>query len=68
MKISIVIPCFNDADTIEILVLAVLPAPLTNRRIIIIDDCSTDGTKKILYKKISPLVDQIIYHERNQGK
>ena len=68
MKISIVIPCFNEANTIEYLVQAVLSAPLTNREIIIVDDCSTDSTKEILRTKIDGLVDKIIYHESNQGK
>ena len=68
MKISIVIPCYNEAETIEAIVQAVLAAPLPNLEIIIVDDCSTDGTKELLYKKISHLVDQIIYHTKNQGK
>ena len=64
MKISIVIPCYNEAETIETIVQTVLAAPLSNMEIIIVDDCSTDGTKELLYKKISPLVDQIIYHKK----
>ena len=68
MKISIVIPCFNEVDTIETIVKAVLSAPLNNLEVIIVDDNSTDGTKEILNKKISPLVERIIYHEINQGK
>ena len=68
MKISIVIPCYNEAETIEKIVQAVLAAPLSNREIIIVDDCSTDGTKDLLNKKINHLVDQIIYHKSNQGK
>ena len=68
MKISIVIPCYNEAETIETLVKSVLSSPLSNREVIIVDDNSTDGTKEILYKKISPLVERIIYHEINQGK
>ena len=68
MKISIVIPCFNEANTIEYLVQAVLSAPLTDREIIIVDDYSTDGTREILRTKIDGIVDKIIYHESNQGK
>ena len=68
MKISIVIPCYNEVETIEKIVQAVLAIPLPNLEIIIVDDCSTDGTKELLYKKISILVDQIIYHKSNQGK
>ena len=68
MKVSIVIPCFNEAETIEKIVQAVLSVPLTNREIIIVDDSSTDGTKEILSTKIKDLVDKIILHESNQGK
>ena len=68
MKVSIVIPCFNEANTIEYLVQAVLSAPLTNREIIIVDDYSTDSTREILRTKIDGLVDKIVYHESNQGK
>ena len=68
MKVSIVIPCFNEVDTIETIVKAVLSAPLNNREVVIVDDNSTDGTKEILNKKIRPLVERIIFHEINQGK
>lgn len=68
MKVSIVIPCYNESDTIEILVQAVRSSTLQNIEILIIDDCSTDGTEEILRTRISPHVDKIIYHERNQGK
>ena len=68
MKVYIVIHCFNEANTIEYLVQAVLSAPLTNREIIIVDDYSTDSTREILRTKIDGLVDKIIYHESNQGK
>ena len=68
MKVSIVIPCFNEANTIEYLVQAVLSAPLSNREIIIVDDYSTNTTREILRTKIDGLVDKIIYHENNQGK
>ena len=68
MKISIVIPCYNEANTIETIIKAVLSAPLNNLEVIIVDDNSTDGTKEILNNKISPLVERIIYHDINQGK
>lgn len=38
------------------------------KEIIIVDDCSTDGTREILKNEITPLVQKIIYHEVNQGK
>ena len=40
MKVSIVIPCYNEKDTIEKIVEAVRNAPLKSREIIVVDDCS----------------------------
>ena len=68
MKASIIIPCFNERNTIHDIVNAVNHAPLSDKEIIIVDDCSTDGTREILQKEIAPLVAGIIYHEVNQGK
>ena len=53
MKVSIVIPCFNEAETIEILVHAVLSAPINNREVIIVDDGSSDNTVEILQKYLN---------------
>lgn len=66
--LSIVIPCYNEKDNIETIVDRVLKAPVANKEIIVVDDCSKDGTREILESKIKPLVSQIIYHEVNQGK
>ncbi len=68
MKVSVVIPCFNEHDTIEQIVNAVRMAPLSEREIIVVDDGSTDGTTAVLKEKIAPLVDRIIYHPHNRGK
>ena len=68
MKVSIVIPCYNERDTIEKIVEAVRAAPLQSREIIVVDDCSQDGTQTLLREKVSQVVDCIIYHPVNQGK
>lgn len=68
MKLSIVIPCYNEAKTIKSLVERVRAAAVENKEIIIVDDYSRDGTRDVLRTEIAPLVDQIIYHETNQGK
>lgn len=68
MKLSIIMPCYNEVNTIETIVEAVKNSPYQNKEIIIVDDCSTDGTREKLRNKIEPLVDKIIYHDNNQGK
>ena len=68
MKLSIVIPCFNEVGTIRAIVERVRAAPVQNKEIIIVDDCSIDGTRDTLRIEIAPLVDRIIYHDVNQGK
>ncbi len=68
MKLSVVIPCYNEAKTIRTIVERVRSAPVAAKEIIIVDDCSSDGTRDLLRTQIAPLVDRIIYHEVNQGK
>lgn len=68
MKLSIIMPCYNEINTIETIVEAVKNVPYQNKEIIIVDDCSTDGTKGKLKNKIEPVVSKVIYHDLNQGK
>ena len=68
MKLSIIIPCYNEVNTIENIVESVKRAPYQDIEIIIVDDCSTDGTREKLKNKIEAMVDKVIYHPRNQGK
>src|SRR5688572_1579250 len=68
MKISIVIPCFNERSTIESLVDAVRAAVRWPSEIIIVDDASTDGTVALLRERIAPKVDRIVYSPENRGK
>jgi glycosyltransferase involved in cell wall biosynthesis len=68
MRLSVLIPCYNENDTIRQVVEAVKAAPYPDKEIIIIDDCSEDGTRERLKTEIAPLVDNILYHVANQGK
>ena len=68
MKLSIIIPCYNEKSTIREVIDAVLAAPYDEKEIIIVDDCSKDGTKEVLLEEIEPLVHQILFHKVNQGK
>jgi glycosyltransferase involved in cell wall biosynthesis len=68
MKVSIVIPCYNERDTIEQVIQAVRASPIPDKEIILVDDCSTDGTREVIERCVKPLVSRVMYHERNQGK
>lgn len=68
MKVSVVIPCYNEKSTIEKIVESVCNAPLESREIIVVDDCSQDGTRTVLQQRLSQVVDLIIYHPVNRGK
>jgi len=68
MRISIVIPCYNESRTIRTIVDRVRAAPVGDKEIIIVDDGSRDGTRDLLRTQIAPLVDRIIYHDVNRGK
>ena len=68
MKLSVIIPCFNELKTIDTIVDAVRNSPYDNKEIIIVDDFSTDGTREKLKNDIEKRVDKIIYHEVNKGK
>jgi|TARA_B110000114_G_C15074381_1_gene391097 glycosyltransferase involved in cell wall biosynthesis len=69
MKISIIIPCYNEEKTLVTIVNKVLNYQSFDREIIIIDDCSSDQTPIIIeelkkkYKEITSFK-----HEKNQGK
>ena len=68
MKLSVVIPCYNERPTIETVVEAVREAPVEKVEIIVVDDGSTDGTKELLQRKPPGWVDKLVLQERNFGK
>ena len=70
-KLSAIMPCYNEKDTVEKIVQEVLDVNLANvkKEIIIIDDCSKDGTREILdrlAKKHKEI--KLVFQEKNQGK
>ncbi len=68
MKLSVVIPCYNELGTIDQVVQAVKACPIKDLEIIIVDDCSKDGTRDLLRARLELEVDQVIYHPKNLGK
>ncbi len=66
-QLSVIIPCFNEINTIENLINLVKESPIKSKEIIIVDDGSFDGTREILLGlKDTDL--KIIFHKKNQGK
>ena len=74
MKLSIIIPVYNEENTIERIVWAVKDATVeyknikVDKEIIVVDDCSKDNTRATLEKKLEGQVEKIVYHTVNQGK
>ena len=66
-KLSVIIPNFNEKQTLE-LVIAKVQAVAVDTQIIIVDDASTDGSIEILKKYQNLPNFKIIYHPTNQGK
>jgi len=69
MKLSVVIPCFNEAPTIETIIAAVRDSSYAPKEIVVVNDCSSDGTREMLEKlKARGWIDHLVHHEVNQGK
>jgi glycosyltransferase involved in cell wall biosynthesis len=67
MRLSVIIPCYNEKKTIEEIVKRVnCSAP--EAEILIVDDGSTDGTRDILHRMEGEPCLRVIFHEKNQGK
>jgi glycosyltransferase involved in cell wall biosynthesis len=68
LTLSVVIPAYNEAKTIQEIVRRVRAVPI-NTQIIVVDDCSKDGTRDILRDMEQRDNDlKVVYHEINQGK
>ena len=68
MKLSVVIPCYNEKSTIASVIDAVRAAPGGDKEIIVVDDCSTDGSGEVLERDLAPCIDRLIRHPVNRGK
>lgn len=68
MNLSVIIPCYNELNSIEQVVQTVIDAIGPDGEIIIVDDCSTDGTRELLEQNIDGKSARVIYQDKNQGK
>jgi len=67
-QLSVVIPVYNEVDTIETIVDAVLASGVEDLEIVAVDDASEDGTRDVLRDKIESMGVRVLYHDQNRGK
>ena len=68
LLVSVVVPAYNEAETVETALRRVRSIPL-RLEIIVVNDASTDGTREILEKLAADgLVDRLVHHATNRGK
>ena len=65
--LSIIIPCYNEINTINEVVKRVKSSKIKSKQIIIVDDFSTDGTRELLHNFADESI-QVIFENKNQGK
>ena len=68
MKTTVIIPVYNEITTIKTIVEKILNLKDLNIQIIIVDDFSTDGTRKIIENELNNKIDKLILHSENLGK
>ena len=68
MKLSIIIPCFNEQNTISLVIDKIFSSYTGEKEIIVIDDCSNDKTSDILKTDLKNKIDKLILNPRNYGK
>ena len=68
MKLSIIIPCFNERPTIIQLIEAVRQSPVISKQLVIVDDGSTDGSRELLASLTQSSDLKILFHSQNMGK
>lgn len=67
MLLSVIIPCYNEAPTVEKIVQKVLDVPV-EKEVIVVDDGSTDGSAEIIRSMETRLPVKALFHPKNKGK
>jgi glycosyltransferase involved in cell wall biosynthesis len=65
-KLSVVVPVFNEKNTLQEILRRIMAVPI-EKEIILVDDCSTDGTRELLPSLAGEHI-KVLYHEINRGK
>jgi len=67
-ELSVIIPCYNEVKTLRRILEATRASGIESQELIVVDDCSKDGSRDLLQGELRPLFDKLLLHERNQGK
>ena len=68
MLITIIIPCYNEIHTLSKIIKLINGQNYIDKEIILVDDCSIDGTRDLIKNNIYKQVSKVIYHDKNLGK
>ena len=68
MKLSIIIPCYNEEKTISLIIDKILSNYTGEKEIIVIDDCSNDKTSEILKTDLKNKIDKLIFNTKIMEK
>jgi glycosyltransferase involved in cell wall biosynthesis len=68
MKISIIIPCYNEVKTLNLIIEKIINKKNLDKEIIIVDDFSNDGSRDIIKNELSEKVTKILYNDKKYGK
>ncbi len=68
MKLSIIIPCYNEKPHLPALLQRVMASPVEDKEIILVDDASSDGTTELIRETLEKEVAKTVYHDGNMGK
>tara|TARA_B100001248_G_C27378058_1_gene455409 strand:- start:68 stop:805 length:738 start_codon:yes stop_codon:yes gene_type:complete len=65
--LSVIVPCFNEIKTINLVINKIKESPVINKKIIIVDDFSSDGSREYLANLKDEMI-TVIFHKKNKGK
>jgi glycosyltransferase involved in cell wall biosynthesis len=68
LKLSIIIPCFNEINNLKKIISLILEQKNINKEIILVDDFSSDGSRQLIKESLYKKVNKVIYHRENLGK
>ncbi|MFL2898343.1 MAG: glycosyltransferase family 2 protein [Candidatus Pelagibacter sp.] len=66
--LSIIIPVYNEINTIEKIIDQINSLNFIKKEIIVVDDFSTDGTKELIEQRLVYKINKVFYHKENKGK